>query len=145
MKKEHVKLSTENRKLLNDLLKKGSLKAKTYKRITALLELDKGSTKAAVAKLVGFSYVVICNLVARYNKNDVSCIYDAARPGRPIGITQEQKDAITVLACTSAPEGYAQWSLSLLADKVVELDCIEKISRSSVNNILKKKNKTTLD
>lgn len=140
MKKEHVKLSDKDRNQLIELLAKGSLKAKTYKRITALLELDKGSTKAAVAKLVDFSYVAICNLVNRYNKDGVSCIYDAPRSGRPKEITQVQKDAITVLACTEVPEGYSQWSLRLLKDKIVELEHCEKISHVSIYNILKKRN-----
>lgn len=140
MKKEHVNLSDKDRQQLTYLLEKGQLKAKVYKRITALLELDKGSTQKAVAKLVGFSKVSICNLVDRYKQNGISCIYDLARPGRPIEITQEQKDAITVLACTEAPEGYSQWSLRLLSDKIVELKHCEKISHTSVHDILKKRN-----
>lgn len=139
MKKEHVNLGDENRKKLNNLLKKGSLKAKEYKRITALLELDKGSTQKAVSILVGFSKVSLCNLVKKYNQKGISCIYDLARPGRPISITQEQKDAVTVLACSKAPEGHSQWSLQLLSDKMVELEYCESISRSSVHNILTKK------
>lgn len=139
MKKRYVNLSEKDCKQLTDLLEKGSLKAKVYKRITALLELNKGSSQKTVGQLVGFSKVTICGLVDRYNQNGISCIYDLPRPGRPITITQEQKDAVTVLACTEAPEGYSQWSLTLLADKVVELNHIESISRSSVHTILKKR------
>lgn len=145
MKKKCIDLGDKNRNQLTDLLEKGSLKAKTYKRVAALLELDKGTTQKAVANLVNFSKTAICNLVSRYKENGISCIYDLARPGRPIEITQAQKDAITVLACTEAPEGYSQWSLRLLGDKIVELEHCEKISHTSVHNILKKKIKTTLD
>ncbi len=52
MKKEHVKLSEEDRTYLKNLLKKGSLPAKTYKRAIALLELDRGRTFTEVAKIV---------------------------------------------------------------------------------------------
>ena len=53
MKKEHVQLSQEDRTYLENLLRKGSLPAKTYKRAMALLELDRGRTFTAVAETVG--------------------------------------------------------------------------------------------
>jgi len=45
---------------------------------------------------------------------------------------------ITALACTDAPEGHAKWSLTLLADKAVELGIVDEISRAQVGRILKK-------
>ena len=53
MKKEHVKLSETDRTYLENLSKKGSLPAKSYKRATALLELDRGRTFTEVAEIVG--------------------------------------------------------------------------------------------
>jgi len=47
---------------------------------------------------------------------------------------------IIALACMSPPEGYARWTLRLLADKVVEMGFIEDISHVSVGNVLKKTN-----
>jgi putative transposase len=44
------------------------------------------------------------------------------------------------LACSTPPEGYAQWSLRLLADKVVELEYCEHISHTEVGQVLKKTN-----
>lgn len=49
-----------------------------------------------------------------------------------------QRVKITVLACSEPPEGYAQWSLRLLADKAVELGYVEGISHTEVRKILKK-------
>jgi hypothetical protein len=42
------------------------------------------------------------------------------------------------LACSEAPNGHAQWSLRLLADRLVELEMVETISYCSVGLILKK-------
>ena len=36
------------------------------------------------------------------------------------------------------PEGYARWSLRLLAEKVVELDYIDSISHEAIRRVLKK-------
>ena len=49
---------------------------------------------------------------------------------------------IVALSCSEPPEGFARWSLRLLADKVVELGYIEDISHETVRRTLKKRNQT---
>ena len=44
------------------------------------------------------------------------------------------------LACTQAPDGHEQWSLQMLADKLIELEVVESISRETVRTTLKKMN-----
>lgn len=139
MKKEHIKLSEKDRKQLKELLGKGSLKSRTYKRIVSLLELDKGKTYEAVKETVQFSLVTLGKLAKRYEERGLDCIYDAPRPGRPISISKKQENAIILLSCSDAPEGYSQWSLRLLADKIVELGYCDEISHTQVRDILKKR------
>ncbi len=45
---------------------------------------------------------------------------------------------LIALSCGEPPEGFARWSLRLLADKVVELNYIDSISHETVRRILKK-------
>ncbi len=45
---------------------------------------------------------------------------------------------LVALSCSDPPEGYADWSLRLLADKVVELGYIENVSYETVRRVLKK-------
>jgi len=49
---------------------------------------------------------------------------------------------LVALSCTEPPEGYARWSLRLLADKAVELGYIDSISYEAVRGILKKRAQT---
>jgi hypothetical protein len=42
------------------------------------------------------------------------------------------------LCCSEPPAGFARWSLRMLADKMVELAYIDKISHVSVEKVLKK-------
>ena len=49
---------------------------------------------------------------------------------------------LIALSCSEPPEGFARWSLRLLADKVVELDYIGGISHETVRRVLKKRNQT---
>jgi len=46
---------------------------------------------------------------------------------------------LVALSCSEPPEGFARWSLRLLADKVVELNYIDSISHESVRRVLKKR------
>ena len=45
---------------------------------------------------------------------------------------------LVALSCSQAPDGYARWSLRLLADKVVELNYVDNISHETIRQILKK-------
>jgi len=143
MKKSHVKLTEDHRKELENLLSKGTCLARTYKRATALLELDKGQTYVATAEISKLSNISLSKLSKRYASEGLACLYDNSRSGRPIKITAEQRDQITVLACEEPPAGTSQWSLRLLADKAVELGYCDSISHSQVGEILKKENKAS--
>ena len=139
MKKQHVELSDKDRDHCLELLKKGSLKSRTSKRITALLALDQGKTYEAVVSIAHLSTVSLRRLAKKYASDGLNCLYDAPRSGRPVEITQEQKDKITLLSCEDPPKGHSQWSLRLLADKVVELGHCDHLSHSQVDKILKKR------
>ncbi len=143
MKKSHVNLTDDHREELKAIRSKGTSLARTFKRATALLELDKGQTYVAAAAISNLSNISLSKLSKRYGAEGLACLYDNPRPGRPIKITAKQRDQITVLACESSPEGSSQWSLRLLADKAVELGYCDSISHSQVGEILKKENKTS--
>jgi putative transposase len=138
MKKEHVKLTDTDHDALTVLLAKGSLKAKVFKRATALLELDRGKTLQAVAATLDVNYNTVANWRDNYNENGLQCLQDKPCSGRPIVIDGKQRAKVTALACSAAPEGYARWGLRWLADKVVELGYGDSISHTQVSNILKK-------
>jgi hypothetical protein len=55
-------------------------------------------------------------------------------------LTGDKEARIIALACSNAPEGRARWTLSLLAEKLVELEVFDSISVTSVATVLKKTN-----
>lgn len=140
MKKQHVQLTPADREYLESLIRKGQHTAKAYRRAMALLELDRGETYTAVKKMLHVSYPTLLAWAAAYKKKGLQVLEDEPRSGRPIQIDGEQRAKITALACSEPPEGYAQWSLRLLADKAVELEYVEGISHTEVRTILKKTN-----
>ena len=140
MKKQHITLSENDRSYLENLISKGSLPAKMYKRALALLELDRGSTFTKVAQIVGVSKQTAATWVKKYGENGLDFLTDKPRSGRPKEIDGSTCAQITALACSDAPEGHSQWSLRLLAEKVVELEYIDTISHTEIGRILKKTN-----
>ncbi len=138
MKKQHVTLTKEHRERLEALLAKGSLPARTFKRATALLELDRGKTLAAVAATLDIDYNTVAAWRDNYRANGLACLHDAPRPGRPVVIDGLQRAQITALACSDAPKGHDRWTLRLLAERVVEAGLCDAISHTTVGDILKK-------
>jgi transposase len=47
---------------------------------------------------------------------------------------------LVALSCSEPPEGFAGWSLWLLADRAVELNYVDSISYETVRRVLKKTN-----
>ena len=138
MKKQHVKLSDVDREFLENVMSQGKATAKIYRRALALLELNRGQTYTAVSKMLQVTQTTLSSWAQKYQENGLQMLADKARSGRPIEIEGHQRAKITALACSDPPEGYAEWSLRLLADKVVELGYCESLSHTSVRRILKK-------
>jgi putative transposase len=140
MKKQHVKLTSEDRAHLETVTSKGKLSAKLYNRTLALLELDRGKTFTAVSETLGVTIQTISGWAKRYQTDGLKALDDQPRSGRPVEIDGNERAKITALACSEAPEGYARWSLRLLADKAIELGYCEHISHTEIGQILKKTN-----
>ena len=140
MNKQHITLSDDDRSRLERLLSHGTLSARTFKRATALLQLDRGKTLVEVAATLHLTYPTVSSWRDKYNTCGLRSLEDAPRSGRPIEIDGEQRAKITALACSDAPEGHARWSLRLLADKAVEAGLCEHLSHSLAGDVLKKTN-----
>lgn len=144
MKKQHIELTDTDLEYLQNLLTKGTLKVRKQKRAQGLLELNRGKTYSEVSVQLNVGYPTISAWASHYNSSGLDFLDDKPRPGRPVVITGEERAKITSLACSDAPEGYARWSLRLLAEKVVELGICEHVSHNHVGEVLKKTNSSPI-
>lgn len=140
MKKRTFILASEDLEKIEALLSKGNLSNTFVKRCDCLKLLHSGKTQKAIAEILGFSENTIGAWRKKYLSTGLDFLKDAPRPGRPLVIDGVQRAKITALACEDAPVGHSQWSLRLLADRIVELNICETISHKQVSNILKKTN-----
>ena len=138
MRKEHLKLTEQEHRYLTTLTTSGQSQARKIKRARTLLLLHQGKTMTDVSKLLEFSYPRVIELKKNFLTNGLQCLEEKPRRGRPITFDGVSRAKITALACSETPTGESQWSLRLLADKAVELELVEQISKSKIRAILKK-------
>ena len=135
---EHLKLKTKEREKLEEVIRSGKVPSRVFKRARGLLALDAGESLAAVAKDLRVHRVTVKAWRESYKESGLTLLEDAPRTGRPTTLDGIQRAKITALACSESPDGHSQWSLRLLADKVVELGYCEDISHMQVSRVLKK-------
>ena len=138
MEKRHITLEQSDRTYLEALISKGSMKVRKQKRIQALLYLDDGKSFQTVSGLLKVTYQTVSKWAEKYKESKLSFLEEQPRSGRPVKFDGSDRSKVTALACSEAPQGHSQWSLRLLADRLVELEMIEDISYATVGLILKK-------
>ena len=136
---EFVQLSNEERRSLKTLFSGGSDSNRKQTRARILDLLARNTPATQIASLLGCSPTTVYNVKHRYQSEGLeSALAEKPRSGKPPRISGETRARITALACSTAPEGHARWTLRLLADKAVELGFIDSVSHNHVRSILKK-------
>jgi len=141
-----VRLSSNERKTLFELIRKGTASKEKQNRARILLKADCGEegehwTDPQVAEAL---YVSI-KTVERVRKSLVeegfeNTLTRKMPPARNRIIQGQEEAYLIAIACTEPPEGQARWTLSLLADKMVECKYVDSVSRDTVGRALKKTN-----
>ncbi len=143
---KHIQLPQDKKTELEQLIKSGEHNARVISRARVLLLLDRSQgqkrTLAQVAEAALLSTVSVSHIKRRYFDGDLDrALYDRPRPGRPVTkMTGEVEAHLIALTCSDPPEGYDQWTLRLLAERLVSLEVVDSISHVAVGNTLKKMN-----
>ncbi len=136
-----VKLKPQEQECLKKLISCGTDKARKLTRCHILLMANEQKTDAQITESLHVAMNTVFRIRQRYAAEGLeSALNEQPRSGQPPKFSGKQQAKITAIACSKAPEGRSRWTLRLLADKVVELDIVDRISYKSVENILKKTN-----
>ena len=137
-----VRLTAEERDLLEKFVAHGRKSARAMNRARVLLLLDEARSAKDVTTTLRVSRGTIHNVRTKYrHKADeplLAILHEAPRSGRPIKIDTSVEAQVTMIACSDPPEGYGRWTLHMIAAKLVQLDVIDTISQESVRRTLKK-------
>ena len=144
MKKKYiVTLPEAERAALQAIIDKRSAKSPVVKRAYALLAADTLGAAMTDAEIVS-AYRLSLRSVERLRQRWVEDGLEIAVHGKKQTIFKAKKfDGLVeahliALRCSEPPEGYAHWSLHLLAEQMVTLGYAESISHESVRQLLKK-------
>jgi len=148
MENNIIMLTEEQRQLLEDFSKKGVHSARLITRARVVLALDRSNKKDhlrvnRICEQEKLSRQAISDIRKAFLEANTieEFLTRKKRETPPVQpkITGEVEAGIIATACSQAPEGYARWTVRLLADKVVELGFIDNISFKAVQLILKKR------
>ena len=141
--KYKVELNESERTQLKQIASRGETSARKVKRALVLLKADEGMTDRDIASglLISASTVGVGRVRTRFVKEGLdSALNERSRPGQKRKLDGRQEAHLIAIACSDAPEGHADWTIQLLADKVVAMGFAESISLETVRQILKKTN-----
>lgn len=140
-----VTLTREERKQLIAVLSKGKHSSQQYRNACILINSDEGPlgkklSNEQIAQVLQINPKTVERIKQRFVEEGFDeCIERKPYPRKgPIKTDGDFEAHLIALSCSKAPEGYARWSLRLLADKMVELKYIDSISHETVRQVLKK-------
>ncbi len=145
-KKNPVSLSEDDRGRLESLIAHGHAPARELTHARILLKADEGEDAPAwsdvnIADALEISRSTVLRVRTRFVEEGLEAALVHRRPKntKPPKLDGSQQAHLIALACSEPPKGRERWSLRLLADRFVGLECAqEPISRELVRRTLKK-------
>jgi transposase len=140
LKKSIVTLTAEERQDLLDLIAAGKDAAKKLAHARILLKADASPGGPAwadgpIAQAVEVSIATVERVRQRFVEQGLEAALvrkKQERPSRELTLDGRAEARLIALACSPPPEGRAVWTMRLLADKLVELEVVAKVSDETV-------------
>ena len=145
-----VTLTEDERSDLDAIKAKGSHRSKKVLNALILLNCDEGphqtarSTNAQMSSVLGISDREINRVKKRFVEEGLHVALHGHNGHRVYNkkVNGDLVAKIIAVNCSEVPEGFSQWSLRMLADRVVELGYVDDISHETVRRVLKKATQT---
>ena len=146
MKKYKVTLTAEERQQLSDLIAAGKAAAQKLTHARILLKADAADggpawPDARIAEAVEVGIATVERVRQRFVEFGLEAALSRKmpdRPSRPRTLDGRAEARLIALACSAPPDGRKEWTMQLLADKLVELEVVDTISDETVRRALKK-------
>ncbi|MCC5621092.1 helix-turn-helix domain-containing protein [Nostoc sp. CHAB 5715] len=138
-KKYKIELSAEDKQKLLDIVKKGKASAREIRRAHTLLMSSDGKSDQVIAKTLHISIATVERTRKQFcTENLEATLKERKRSGKPQKLTPFAEAYLIATTCSDAPSLSARWTLRMLADKLVSLEIVDSLSKSTVGRILKK-------
>lgn len=144
-----VDLSEQERDHLINLVSAGTEKARKLTRARILLKADEDWIDKDISAALNVGRATVERIRKKYFEGGLATAINRKPSSRQYKrkIDGQIEAHLIALACGAAPAGYADWSLRLLADRLVKLEQVdlESISHETVRQVLKKNDKTMVE
>jgi hypothetical protein len=143
-KKYIVRLSKREREELSDVTKRLKGSSQKVRRAQILLKADVRGPNwndAKISEACSCRVQTVENLRKRMETEGFRVALDGKprqRAPREKSLDGKQEAKVIAMRLGKPPKGYANWSLRLLAERVVELGLVESISHETIRQTLKK-------
>ncbi len=143
-KKYIVRLTAKEREVLGNVVKKLKGSSQKVRRAQVLLMADADGpnwTDKKIAEAFSCRTKTVENIRQRLLTEGFWVVLNGKKresPPRSKVLDGEQEAKVIALRLGDPPEGFANWSLRLLADQVVELGIVESVSHETLRKTLKK-------
>src|SRR3954468_7580032 len=132
-----IKLTPDERKELEALVRGGKGAVRRLKRAQILLAADVGSTDETIARNIAVGTATIYRTKQRFVEEGLElALGEAPRPGAPRKLGASDESLLIALACSKAPAGRSQWTMELLAGELVHLTEHKSLSGETVRRRL---------
>jgi transposase len=142
MKKRYVvNLTPVEREALRQIVGRERVSGVKRMRASILLKADEGLTDEEIRDELGIALSTVENVRRRCCERGIEACLDRKpqeNPPRPRKLDGATEARLVQIACSTPPAGRARWSLGLLADRLVELQIFDSVSKSTVQRALKK-------
>jgi transposase len=145
-KKIVVRLTADQRRTLEQVVRTGEHPALTTRRARILLKADADGpdawTDERIAQALDTTHMTVMRVRHQFAAEGLDATLHRKKPtGRQHRkLDGKQEAQLATIACSAAPEGQARWTMELLAERLVELKVVESISPSTVCRTLQKTN-----
>lgn len=143
-KKYIVRLTDQERRTLGDVVRKLKGSSARVRRAQVLLKADADGpnwTDQRIVDAFGCRTRTIEYLRQRLVTEGFNAALEKKQPESPPRaklLDGRQEAKIIALRLGQPPKGFANWSLRLLAEKVVELEIVDQVSHETLRTTLKK-------
>jgi transposase len=137
-----INLSEEERASLVELTRRGRVSGLKLQRARILLRADDGLTDEEIADELEVARSTVENVRKRCAFDGIAVALERKKQQRPSRMPKLDGAAearLVQLACSPPPGGRTRWTLSLLADRLVELKIVDSVSITTVHRRLEKK------
>ena len=139
MRQTDLKLSSKDRRALDECRSKGLRHAREVNRAHILAALDEKVPEAVICRVLGVGRTAIWRTRAAYLEGGLDlALRDVQRPGAPRKYETHVEAEVAALACSRPPAGAKRWTLVLLEREARGRPGMQDISRETIRRLLKK-------